>query len=542
MTLLFLSPLAFALALSSAHAFQPLHPRLRPSTHLNAQSNDSLKFFLTGAKPKAPVYASEAVTDPLSPSQSVITEFQPETLPDMDSDSLIPDVVYTSAVENAARTTEAVQQATEDLKNGLEAAAQSIDTEAFLKQSQDMAQSFRDSIQSMQNQFTAASDYPVTRLEYSPQTVQKMAQTLRDSFQSLAGDSSASDGNAPLLWEYVNNNLQKVNIPKLEPALQGAVAFPEAAFQEMLKQLGELSTQPNWQMQQYLDVLNKEELKTWYWTAFFTLIALGYLPALQNFRIFGDSTAPELSALVKELNEMKAEKEIRDRDLEEVRMEMKMFLDTVQGGRALEAELAEELQLAKETNAAQAKQIEILQGENVRFRLCVLCTCHPIPLSFCASWISHLQELLRDQVKQLTVAVSDLKESLDAITSMKEELSESLHPAPVEVVVSQPNSPALKKSPVATKEATAQVPKEVAKEPVSEVTEDEPKPKKAVAEKKTTTKKAPKKAVATKSKPMSVEIVNNGEDWSSLTVSTLNRKTIKDLMEYLEAKVSIKSC
>ncbi|GAX22816.1 hypothetical protein FisN_24Lh098 [Fistulifera solaris] len=510
MTLLFLSPIAFALALSSSHAFQPLHPRVRPATHLNAQSNDSLKFFLTGAKPKAPVYSSEPVTNPLSSSQPGITEFQPETLPDMESDSLIPDAVYTSAVENAARTTEAVQQATEDFKSGLGAAAQSIDTEAFVKQSQEMAQSFRDSLHSMQNQFTAASDYP--GLEYSPQTVQKMAQNLRDSFQSLAGDSSASDGNAPLLWEYVNNNLQKVNIPKLEPALQGAITFPQAALQETMKQLSELSTQPNWQMQQYLDVLNKEELKTWYWTAFFTLIALGYLPALQNFRIFGDSTAPELSSLVKELNEMKSEKEVRDRDLEEVRTEMKLFLDTVQGGRALEAELAEELQLAKETNAAQAKQIEILQGEN---------------------------ELLREQVKQLTVAVSDLKESLDAITSMKEELSESMHAAPMEVAVSQPSAPAPKKSPVTAKKSTAQAFKEVAKEPASEVTEEETKPKKAAAQKKaiTTTKKAPKKADAAKSKPTSVEIVNNnGEDWSSLTVSTLNRKTIKDLMEYLEAK------
>lgn len=384
MTMLFFSPLAFAFALSSSHAFQPLHSGVRQRTHLNAKSNDSLKFFLTGAKPKTPVYADPAVAaDPFSgSSQSAITEYQPETLPDFTSggEAFIPDAVYTSAADNAAKTSEAVQQATEDFRNGLEAAAQSIDTEALLKNtverlaqssksSQDIAQSFRESIQGMQHQFAAvSSDYPVTRLEYSPQTVQKMAQNLRDSFQSLAGDSGSADGaDAPLLWEYVNNNLQKLNIPKLEPALKEAFTFPEAAFQETMKQLGELSTQPNWQAQQYLDVLNKEELKSWYWGAFFTLIALGYLPALQNFRMFGSSAPPELSSLVKELNEMKAEKEIRDRDLEELRTEMKLFLDTVEGGRALETELAEELQLAKETNSAQAKQIEVLQGENVRF-------------------------------------------------------------------------------------------------------------------------------------------------------------------------------
>lgn len=374
MTILFFPSLILSFVLSS-HAFRPLHSGVRQRTQLDASSNDSLKFFLTGAIPKAPapVYIKEAAADtPLIDFKPSITDFQSESLSDPASVGDVPDAVFTGAAENAAKSAEAVQQAAEEFRNGFEAATQSIDTDSLMKNTLEMGQSFRDGIQGMQNQFAAAPDYPViaTRLEYNPESVQKMAQNLRDSFQSIAGGSDGSD--APLLWEYVNNNLQKVTVPKLEPALKEAFAFPEAAFQETMKQLGELSTQPNWQAQQYLDVLNKEELKNWYWGAFFALIALGYLPALQNFRMFGDSAPPELSSLMKELNEMKTEKQIRDRDMEELRTEMKMFLDTVQGGRALEKELAEELQLAKETNLAQAKQIEMLQGENVSFS-CDLC-------------------------------------------------------------------------------------------------------------------------------------------------------------------------
>lgn len=333
-------PSLILLFLLSAHAFRPpLHSGVRPRTRLDARS-DSLKFLLTGAKPKAPpapVSIQDTVADSsINFAEPPVTALQPLANPESIGDSFFPDAVYTSAAENAAKATDAVQQqqAAGDIRNNLE----SIDTDVLLKNT-------------------------VDRLVQSTKTGQEMAQNLRETFQSLAGDSESGD--APLLWDYVNNNLQKVQVPKLEPALKDAFAFPEVAFQETMKQFGEISTQPNWQVQQYLDVLNKDELKNWYWGAFFVLIAAGYLPALQNVRMFGNAAAPKLSALVNELNEMKLEKEIRDRDLDELRTDMKLFLENVQAGRVLEEKVADELKHAKTTNSAQLKQIEITQGENV---------------------------------------------------------------------------------------------------------------------------------------------------------------------------------
>lgn len=180
--------------------------------------------------------------------------------------------------------------------------------------------------------------------------------------------------------------------------------------------------------------------------------------------------------------------------------------------------------------------------------------------------VFRFQELLRGQVKQLTVAVSDLKASLDAITSMKDQLSESFYAAPEEVVVSQLNGsahktsevvseesvtlvseqatkePAPKASKQATKDTTSKASEEVTKESAPKASKEEPKTKKTAPSKKTATKKAPKKAASPKSKSTSVEIVNNGEDWSTFNLSTLNRKTVKDLTEYLESKVRFTRC
>lgn len=146
--------------------------------------------------------------------------------------------------------------------------------------------------------------------------------------------------------------------------------------------------------------------------------------------------------------------------------------------------------------------------------------------------------------------MSDLKSSLDLITCINEEMPESFFTAPVEVGLSQskasvpevseeaPSSSVPEEAEEAPKASAPEVVEETPKASVPKVAKETPKTKKAASNKKTASKKAPSKGTSRKSKPTSVEIVDNGEDWSTLTVSTLNRKTVKDLVEYLESKVS----